>query len=159
MIDAVNSWWAGLSQRERVLVGIAGALLSGLVGWFLILVPLQNALASAGDEHLAALDRAGAVRSRIAALETGADSGIGTSTAVVAQVITQAAAEAGLPLTRNDPAGNDGAAIAISNGRSAALLTLLANLEQQGITASDLTMRPNGDGSINLTATFRRGGI
>jgi general secretion pathway protein M len=158
MIDALKGWWSGLSQREQVLVSIAGALAGGLIGWFLILLPLQNALASAAEAHAAAIDRAAAVRSRIAALEAAASSNGAPSTAVVAQVVTQAAAEAGLPLARNDPAGNDGAAIAISNGRSAAVLTMLATLERQRIHASDLAIRPNGDGSINLTATLRRGG-
>lgn len=159
MMSALKTWWSGLSQRERVLVSAAGLLLGGLIGWFLILVPLQNALASATEAYAEALNRAGAVRSRIAALDAGRAAGNGpASTAVVAQVVTQAAAEAGLPLARNDPAGTDGAAIAIGNGRSATVLNMLAALEQQGIRANELAMRPNGDGSVNVTATLRRGG-
>lgn len=158
MIGVITGWWSGLSLRERVLVGIAGTLLGGLVGWFLIYVPLQNALASAHAAHAAALDRQAAVASRIAALTAGGrDAAMPASSAPVSQIASQAAAEAGLPLTRNDPAGNDGAAIAISAGRSAAVLAMLATLERQGIGTSDFIMRPNGDGSISLTATLRRG--
>ncbi len=164
MIDTIRSWWSSLSQRERILVGIASALLSGLIGWFLILVPLQNALTNANMAHVAAIDREGAVRSRIATLNASRDIDVNpaaansTASASVAQALTQAASEAGLPLARNDPAGTHDATIAISNGRSAAIMAFLAALEHQRIRASDLAIRPNGDGSINLTATLRRSG-
>ena len=35
MMDAVKSWWSGLSMRERRLVGVAGALALAVLGWAL----------------------------------------------------------------------------------------------------------------------------
>lgn len=160
MNAALQSWWAGLSPRERILVSIAATLLSALVSWFLIYTPLRSAIVQANEAHAAAINRADAVRGRVAALAAGAQSSGGTAatSGPVALAITQAAAEAGLALSRSDPAGDDGAAIAISNGRSAAILTLLVTLERQRIHATDLSLRPNGDGTLSLTATLRRGG-
>ncbi|HMN53276.1 MAG TPA: type II secretion system protein GspM [Sphingopyxis sp.] len=33
MMDAVKNWWNGLSMRERWLVGVAGVLAVGVLGW------------------------------------------------------------------------------------------------------------------------------
>jgi general secretion pathway protein M len=155
MIGAVRTWWSTLSLRERVLVGMAGALVGGLVGWYLIVVPLNTALASAAEAHAAALDRRAAIGSRVAALRQRSDARP-TATSPVSVAVDQAAAEVGLPLARNDPAGDGGAAIAIAAGRSTAILTLLHQLDRTGIQASDLALRRNGDGTLALTGTFRR---
>jgi hypothetical protein len=71
-------------------------------------------------------------------------------------VLAQGAAEQGLTLSRNDPVGEGGASIAIANGRATALAGWLARMEADGLTPSDLTLRPNADGTVALTATMRR---
>lgn len=160
MTAAIAAWWKGLSAREQLLVGIAGTLFAGIVGWFLIYIPLTTALRDAQAAHGAALDRQGAIVRRADALRTEgrARSTDRLSSAPVAAIVTQYAAEAGLPLSRNDPAGEDGAAIAISSGRSAAILGLILSLEQQGVRPVDLAIRPTGDGNVSLVATMRRAG-
>jgi general secretion pathway protein M len=157
MIAALNSWWTGLSLRERWLVGIAGALAGGLIGWFLIITPLYDALDDAAAAHRAALERQAAVTSRVAALRRGANAAPAAPSAAASIIADQAAAEAGLPLSRNDPAGDGGTAIAIANARSPAALALLQRLEAAGLHASELALRRNGDGTVALTATLRRG--
>mgnify|MGYP003591714940 CR=1 FL=1 len=164
MITAINHWWTALSHRERILVSIAGLLAAALIGWYLILLPLRDALADARTAHGAALDRHGAIAARvdvIRALETtpaGQASGaVGAPGAPVALIASQLAAEGGLTLARNDPAGDAGAAIAISAARAPALLALIGRIERvPGLRIEDLSLRRNGDGTVAMTGTVRR---
>ena len=154
MIARVTLWWTTLSPRERWLVGIAGALAGAIIGWFLVLTPLSRAIDEAAVAHQAALERQAAVNSRIAALRRG-----GTpprSTAPASITATAIAAEVGLPLARNDPAGDIGTAIAVSNARAPAALALVQRLAAAGLHPSDLAIRRTPDGTVALTATLRR---
>lgn len=157
MIGALQTWWHGLSVREHWLIGVAGLLAAVLLGWG-IAGALQSALASAHDRHAAALDRHAAVASRVAALQTRISTAPGAATAPVSLIAGQTASEAGLSLTRNDPAGDSGAAIGIAGARSTAILAMLHALQQHGVAATALTLRRNGDGTVALTASLRRTG-
>jgi general secretion pathway protein M len=161
MIVAFRDWWTGLSARERTLVTIALALAAPLIGWFLVVVPLRDGLTSAQAAHNAALDRHAAVTARVALLHSA--DGIANSASrdasqagSVSLLVGQRAADAGLTLSRNDPAGDSRAAIAIPAARAPVLLGWLAALEDAGITSSDLSLRHNGDGTVALTATLAR---
>lgn len=160
MTEAITTWWSGLSLRERWLVGTAGVLSAVLIGWFLILLPMQSAMASANEAHGIAIDRQAGIAARvreIRRLEGGGNRAArAASDAAVNLVLAQAAAEKGFALSRNDPVGDGGANIAIANGRAPALATWLTEMESAGLTASDLTLRPNADGTVALTATIRR---
>jgi general secretion pathway protein M len=156
MIERVDSWWRGLSRRERWLVGIAGSLAGAIAGWFLILTPLSSAVDAAVVAHGAALERQAAVNSRIAALRRGGTAP--RSSAPAAITATSIAAEIGLPLARNDPAGDTGTAIAVSAARAPAALALVQRLAAAGLQPSDLAIRRNPDGTVALTATLRRSG-
>jgi hypothetical protein len=61
-----------------------------------------------------------------------------------------------LTLSRNEPQGQDAAAVAIANARAGAALAWIDTLEGQGIVARELVMRPNADGTVALTATLAR---
>jgi general secretion pathway protein M len=158
MIASINAWWQSLSTRERWLVSIAALLAGGLAVWFLVITPLRSALDDAAAAHAAALDRQVAVNSRVAALVRHSNPAdrAATPTAPASVIADQTAAEVSLPLARNDPAGDSGTAIAVSNARSTAALTLLHRLEAAGLSASEVTLRRNGDGTVALTATLRR---
>ncbi len=161
MIAAITGWWTALSQRERWLVGIAGGLAAIVLGWLVIVFPLQSALSSAREAHGIAVDRHAAILARadaITALEAGgATRPANTAAATPLDLtITQAAAERGFTLSRNEAQGGNAVAIAIANARAPALLVWLGELEAAGITAADLSLRPNADGTVALTATLRR---
>jgi general secretion pathway protein M len=161
MTSAIATWWTGLSEREKWLVGIAAALAALVIGWLLIALPLQAALSNARTAHGLAVDRHAAVHARVEAVErlsaTAAARPAGSSsTAALDLAIAQAAAERGFALSRNDPQGNDAVALAIASARSSALLGWIVELEESGITASEVTIRPNADGTVALTATLRR---
>lgn len=161
MIAAISGWWSGLSIRERWLVGVAAGLAAIVIGWFLIALPLQSALSSARDAHGIAVDRHAAILARVEALNAlearGAAPATGTANGAAFDLaITQAAAEKGFALTRTDPQGGNAVVIAIANARAPALLGWIGELEATGVTAADLSLRPNADGTVAMTATLRR---
>ena len=158
MIVAIRTWWQGLSRREQVLIGIAGALALPMFAWFAILSPLADAMASARERHRMAVDRHQAIMARVALAETLRAQAANRPPVAgrVDLVIGQSAAERGFTLSRNDAAGEDAASIAIGRARAGALFGWIGELESMGLMASDLAIRPNADGTVTMTATFRR---
>ena len=67
MMDAVKSWWSGLSRRERWLVGIAGILALAVFGWA-IGRPAVAAFVDLETRHQAAIEREGRVAAKAALL-------------------------------------------------------------------------------------------
>lgn len=159
MIARIRSWWVGLTPRERWLVGIAASLGTAVLAW-LIALGLATALADARTAHAAAVDRAAAIAARVDAIEAAqqrpAARTSGTGAASVDLFLAQSAAERGFTLSRNEPQGGTGATIAIANARAPALLAWLSALEDAGLIASEVSIRPNADGTVALTATVRR---
>ena len=159
MKQAILQWWHGLSQRETVMVCGAGALLVLLLLWAALFGPLAQAVTRAQETHREAIDRNAVIRQRAAQirrLSAQATRPNAVSTGRVALILTQDAAERGFTLTRNDAAGDNTATIAIGNARSAALLGWLTSLEERGLYAANLSIRPNADGTVSLTATMKR---
>ena len=73
MIDNARNWFVGLSQREKILVGIAGLLLAGLVGFYGIARPMVGAMESAEERYLAAVERQARIDAKVAALRQPVD--------------------------------------------------------------------------------------
>lgn len=159
MIAAVQNWWTGLTTRERVLVGIAGALAAGVMLW-LATFGVAAALSNARTAHGEAVDRAAAISARvdaIAALEAaGRRTPANASNATLDLLVAQSAAERGLTLARNEPQGGGTTIIAVPTIRATDALVWLGALEETGVLAADLSLRPNADGTVALTATLRR---
>ena len=159
MIAAIQSWWTGLTTRERVLVGVAAGLAAAALLW-LATFGVAAALSNARTAHGEAVDRAAAISARveaIAALEAaGQRSPTTASAATLDLFVAQSAAEKGLTLARNEPQGSVATTVAIANVRSTDALSWLAALEEAGVLAADLSLRPNADGTVALTATLRR---
>ena len=164
MTGTIADWWSGLSARERWLVGAAGALLTIVIGWLLILAPLLGALSRSSDNLALAIDRQAAIAGRVAEIHNlearqssrPADASANPSATPLGLVLSQSAAEKGFTLGRNDAQGSDAATITIANGRAPALISWISELEGGGILASEVALRPNADGTVALTATLRR---
>lgn len=160
MTAAIRSWLVNLSLRERWMVGVAGALLACVGGWFVIVRPIQSGLRSSSDALAAAIDRQAGVAQRVADIRNiearRASTPPTSSGASLDLVLSQSAAEKDLTLGRNEPQGRDATTISIANGRAPVLISWINDLEGSGILATDLSMRPNADGTVSLTATLRR---
>src|SRR3546814_16596357 len=63
MSERIRNWWAGLSQRERWLVGVAALLTLGALFWALGR-PTYAAFASLEADHRTAIEREGRVAAK-----------------------------------------------------------------------------------------------
>ena len=159
MIERVQSWWEGLSIRERVLVSIAGLLALGVVAWA-IGRPVYAAFNDLDTEHRAAVDREGRVAAKVTLLSRRApkQADAASDTVAVDQFLAQSAGEIGLTLDRNDARGSDQATIAIATAKAPVLTDWLAGIEAQGFVVDQLTITPAADGTVGMTAELRRAG-
>lgn len=159
MTERIVLWWAGLSRRERWLVGVAGALLLAVLIWGLGR-PAYAAFADLEAKHIAAIEREGRVGAKVQLLAQRPATRNAAATDVVAidQYLTQSASEIGLTLDRNEARGQGQATIAIATARAPVLADWLASLEGQGFIVDQLTITPGNDGTVGMTAELRRGG-
>ena len=159
MTQAISHWWAGLSRRERVLVGIAGALALGVIVWA-IGRPAYAAFADLESRHRAAVEREGRVAAKLALLGQRPAKSVAAAVDALAldQYLAQSAGEIGLTLDRNEARGASQATIAIAAAKAPVLTDWLASLEGQGFVVDQRTITPAADGTVGMTAELRKGG-
>lgn len=61
MTQTARNWFIALSRREQILVGIAGVLLAGLIGFFLIYRPIFDLATDAKRSFYEATMQAGRI--------------------------------------------------------------------------------------------------
>lgn len=157
MIERMQNWWAGLSIRERWLVGIAGALALAVLAWALGR-PAYAAFADLERAHQAAIDREGRVAAKVRLLARHPATAAASDAVAVDQFLAQSAGEIGLTLDRNDARGSGQATIAIATAKAPVLTGWLAGLEEQGFVVDQLTITPAANGTVGMTAELRRAG-
>lgn len=159
MTERITNWWAGLSGRERWLVGISGLLALGVIVWGLGR-PAFAAFTDLEAQHRAAIEREGrvAAKGQLLAQRPATSAVTATDSAAIDQFLTQSAGEIGLTLDRNEARGSAQATIAIATARAPVLTDWLASIEAQGFVVDQLTITPAADGTVGMTAELRRGG-
>lgn len=159
MMDAVKSWWGGLSTRERWLVGVAAALAVAVLGWALGR-PAVAAFVDLENRHRAAIEREGRVAAKVQLLAQRPAKSVAAPIDAVAidQFLAQSAGEIGLTLDRNEARGDRQATIAVATAKAPVLTDWIAGLEAQGFVIDQLTITPAADGTVGMTAELRKGG-
>jgi general secretion pathway protein M len=159
MTERLQNWWIALSQRERWLVGIAGALALGVILWGLGR-PAVALFIDLESRHRAAIEREGRVAAKVQLLAQRPAKSVAAAVDAVAidQYLAQSAGEIGLTLDRNEARGAAQATIAIATARATVLTDWLAALEGQGFVIDQLTITPATDGTVGLTAELRKKG-
>lgn len=159
MMDAVKSWWSGLSTRERWLVGVAGVLALALLGWALGR-PAIAAFFDLETRHRAAIEREGRVAAKVALLAQRPAKSVAAAVDAIRidQYLAQSAGEIGLTLDRNEARGDRQATVAIATAKAPVLTDWLAGLEGRGFVVDQLTITPAADGTVGMTAELRKAG-
>ena len=159
MMDAVKSWWGGLSTRERWLVGVAAALAVAVLGWALGR-PAVAAFVDLENRHRAAIEREGRVAAKVQLLAQRPAKSVAAPIDAVAidQFLAQSAGEIGLTLDRNEARGDRQATIAVATAKAPVLTDWIAGLEAQGFVIDQLTITPAADGTVGMTAELWKGG-
>ena len=126
-----DSWWGGLSRRERILVGTLGALLAAAILVYGVIKPIQSARAAA----LADIRTYETLTARIRAAGTLSAAPVERRTGPPAQVATAAAQGSGLAIVPEAIPG--GVKVTIADASYDSLVAWLANLA----ATSDLRVR------------------
>ena len=155
MIATVQTWFAGLTSRERGLVAVAGGLAAAIVLGFGIVLPLGRVHDAAHVRHREAVEASSRLLAQLAVLEAPPASRA-TLAGPVSQVIAASADSAGFVLQSNQARGAEAATIAVPTARPSAALAWIDGLAAQGIVLENLTMTPAADGSVSVNASLRR---
>jgi type II secretory pathway component PulM len=129
----VRDWFDNLNERERNLVYVAGALVGIALVYLVLVLPFQMSgkkmTARVGDSLVVLVDR------------TAREAGLGTS------------------LRDQSPDGNNGLRLRIEGASFDALVTWLANLQQQyGVSIESATVGAAAPGLVNATLSLKQAG-
>ncbi|MGB7410531.1 MAG: type II secretion system protein GspM [Sphingopyxis granuli] len=154
----MQNWWAGLTQRERWLVGVAAVLALAVLLWALAR-PAYAAFVDLETAHRAAVEREGRVAAKVRLLSRRPAPSVAAAVdaASIDQYLAQSAGEIGLTLDRNEARGARQATIAIATAKAPVLIDWLAALEAQGFVIDQLSITPAADGTVGMTADLRKG--
>lgn len=156
MMDKMKIWYSGLSNRERILVSVAGALTAIVILLFGILLPTLSALQQAESGLDEAVQRRGRIEAAVAAAALQKPSAALPQQADIDLVVTQGAAEKGFDLLKSANSVAGQANFRIDQARAPALLAWLSELESQGIFVSSITLRSAANGGVSVDAQLRR---
>lgn len=157
-MTAVRDWFMSRTKREQGLVLLMLALALPVLAWLLVVRPLNAAYDIALDDHLAAIDRHGRVLALAEATKSAPSRRVEANKADLQLVVTQAATQAGISLQGANPSGANAVDVAVAGGRATALGQWLAQFEAQGIAIQQMTMTPQPDGTVNMSARLARRG-
>lgn len=155
MSERIQLWWAERSRREQYMLAVMLAMVAAFVAWFLVWQPISKGLAAARIRHELAVRDVASVAGKAAQLKAIMASPAASPGGPVPSYVTQSASEVGFTLSRADPVGTDGVAIAIVSAKSPALFTWLATLDAAGIFVTQLDIRRNADTTIAVDVTLK----
>lgn len=154
------SFWQNLAGREKVLVGIAGALFALVVGWFMILQPLMGYPGAQKRAYERAESNLEILRTGQAVLAGHTQTTKTTLSLTEAQFrITKSAADQGLSISRRQPNGEDGLSLWFESVESPRIYAWLESLTRDyNITLVRVNVNRNNDGTVRAQITFKMGG-
>ena len=155
MTDNFRTWWQGRSLHEqRLLTAMAGIALL-VLGWLLVLRPLDDALSNARERHGAAVIALAQARTQAEEIDRLQKQAPVTNAQPLTLIVSQSAAAAGFPIRSLDEVGGGAVRLVIEAARPQAFFAWVAQMEAQGLIVVQLTARPNADRSLGAEATFR----
>lgn len=154
----VSAWYIGLTERERMLVSVAGGLMALIVLIYAIILPVGQALDDAAVRHRLATERAGRIAAQIDALKAAPRVKPAALAGPVEQVAGASAQAAGFVVQSSQRRGADAVVIVIPTARPSAALAWIDGLSAQGLAVEQLTMTPAPDGTVSVNVTVRRSG-
>lgn len=154
MMQRLLVWYTGRTPRERVLILVA-VVLAVVALFFLVSVPVTDALAAARSRHADAVLALGETRARVDAIKAAQGTRAVPLDSPLDAVIRGRADAAGFALTNVAPQGSDRVQITIASARPGALLAWIAELESAGLLVDTLGTTDNGDNTVAVTMTLR----
>jgi len=157
-MNALQSWYRGLKERERKIVLAGGIVLAILVLFGGILMPLHSSVAAARERVEAQRDDLAWMQQNAPAIQAAAGTyaGAGNESAIV--LVDRTGREAGLSqaLRGTQPSGNAGVRVELESAPFDTLVSWLANLEQRhGVSIDSITIdRAARPGMVNASVSL-----
>lgn len=158
MMQRLTTWYIGLTQRERTMVSVAGALGALVLLIYGLILPLGHALDEAATRHREATERAGRIAAGLESLKRAPAARVASVAGPVEQVAAASAQEAGFVVQSNQRRGSDMAVLVIPTARPSAVLAWLDALGAQGLAVEQVTLTPAPDGTVSVNVTLRNAG-
>lgn len=156
MIAAARIWFAALTRREQLLVGIAGGLGALVLLLFGLIMPILSAIDSAKLAHDDAVQRRGRIEATVDAALMQKPNARVAGSPDIEMIVTQGAAEKGFDLIKSGNAAPGQVTFRMDQARAPALLAWLNDLESQDVMVSGLTLRSGPNGSISVDAQLQK---
>jgi general secretion pathway protein M len=158
----VRQWFDGLSERERTLVYVAGAIVTVAVLFALLVLPFHAAerkIARRVEQKTADLAWLKQVAPQVSvAAARGPVQGTGESLVVLVDR-TARAAGLGASLRDQAPEGNRGVRLRLEAASFDTLMTWLASLQQQyGVSVDSAVVDRTAPGIVNASVSLSRAG-
>jgi general secretion pathway protein M len=158
MTERFTLWWRGRSPREQRLLLVMGVLLALVLGWLLVVRPLDGALDAAKQRHGAAVLAAAEARAEADVRRRAAQRPRQAPPLLIDGLISQTATEAGFTGARIAAQGPGRASVAIDAARPQAFFAWIAGLEQRGLVVQSLRAQANPDRTLSTEAVLRARG-
>ena len=143
--------WSAFSPRERLLIGVAGALLVVLLLSVLVFRPLANARANG----MAAFEEAAITRAAVARAAGSGSTANGPAPDL--RAVAQTSADAfGIVVDRYD-FQDDAVDLTVSDVDAPTLYAWLTTLEEEGIAVREAQLRAGDDGLVTARLTLAGG--
>ena len=155
MINNARNWFVGLSQREKILVGFAGLLLAGLVGYYGIARPTFGAMTAAEQRYVDAVEQQARIEAKVAALQQPVDGTVVKFSGAIDAFVGQSAGETGIAVASVTPQSGSRVNMVVESAKPTALFGWLARIEREGIVVESLSVNPTDSGAISATLTLR----
>lgn len=156
MIAAARLWYAALTRREQLMVGIAGGLGALVLLLFGLIMPILSAIDSAKLAHDDAVQRRGRIEATVDAALMQKPNARLAGGPDIEMIVTQGAAEKGFDLIKSGNAAPGQVTFRMDQARAPALLAWLNDLESQDVMVSSLTLRSGPNGSISVDAQLQK---
>ncbi|MCA3255125.1 MAG: type II secretion system protein M [Alphaproteobacteria bacterium] len=154
-MSAALTWWRERTPREQRLLAVMGAVAAAVLGWLLILRPLDLAVAAAAERHARAAVSAGRVAGMAEAIRRAPARAAPARQGTVTDLVARRATEAGVTLASNVAAGDARTELTIAAIRTPALLGWLGELQtKDGLRVDRVQATRNGDGTLAATVVL-----
>jgi len=159
MTESFRSWWRTRTLREQRLMLTMFALLALVLLWLIIIRPLGDALSLARERHGDAAEALAEARGQAALIVQLERTAPAAATAEpVDALMSRAASEAGIPITRLERDSPTSATMVLGAVRPQAFFAAVAQLESRGLIVERLSATPNSDQTLAVQVTMRTRG-
>ncbi len=152
-------WWNGLSQRERILVGLGAILIVATICWYGVWRPAVYFHQAAASRHAMILKEKQTVLALVAQIRAlGPARKMQGSSKPLAEIVRDSLGTAGITPGRIEPDPQGGVRVAANAIPSTQLFPWIAQLQTEyGISLRHLIVVKAGEGTLNLDATLSDG--